>query len=335
MHYREYYKDGVLIHKVRRLPFFCPPINGYIFRKLIHEIYKKDGLDAIISASFFNEVQPPLDFPLIYDFVDDFEGWSDIYATAIERFGLKYILKLKKCIHTQIKHAAAVTAVADTLVKHAKEINPAINIYKIVNGVDAFFLNTSLEKRGYDFGKHSMVYLSLFERWGNFAKIFEATKMLKSIYPDIKLVLIGDGEPVPEAKKLVKTMGMEKHIIFMGYVPHEKVPDIVNGCEIAVSPLKKDVRMDSCFPITIIEYTALGKKIVSSDLDEVKLLNFPNIFLYDENKGIEELVNAIETAFNTNIDNYATRRLACNYTWEGIAQEFRNILRLVIVRRKE
>lgn len=32
--YVAYVKDGVMIHKVRRLPFFFPPINGHIPRLL-------------------------------------------------------------------------------------------------------------------------------------------------------------------------------------------------------------------------------------------------------------------------------------------------------------
>ena len=330
--YVAYIKDGIMVHKIRRLPFFFPPINHYMFRKLISQIFKRQGLDVVISESFFNELEPRFNLPLVYDLVDHHEAYLDTYAGSVERFGLKYILNLKKSVHDQIRHAVAVTAVSDILVDYARNINPTVGVYKVPNGVDSLFLKASLERSKARFGKHSMVYVSYFGKWANLPKLIQATKLLERSYADIKLVLVGDGPSILDAKKRVARMGLSGHVNFLGHVDREELMNIVSECEIALSPCKKDLVRDSAFPIKIIEYTALGKKIVSSNLEEVKLLRFPNIVLYDESKGVEELVNAIITAFNADMSERKIRKLGYKYTWKGIAKEFHNILEGVLVK---
>jgi len=331
--YAAHIKDGVVVHKIRRLPFFFPPINGYMFRQFLARLSKREGLDAIISASMSNELEPPFDLPLIYDFWDHQEIFWDMYAGPVSRFGMKHVLNQRKTIHTQVKHAGAATAVSDILVNYAKKINPDIPVYKIPNGVDSLFLETSLAPPQDKLGKYSMAYESVFGEYANLPKLIEATKLLKASYPDIRLMLAGDGVSVPAAKELVGSLGLSEQVTFLGRVPREKLPSIINRCEIGLCPFVKNLYTDSAFPIKIMEYTALGKRIVSSDLEEVKLLGFPNITLYDESKGVEQLANAIITAFNADTDQRGTRKLASRYTWRSIAQQFRGVLQEVVAQR--
>jgi len=330
----EYGADGVMVHKVPRLPFFFPPVNGCMFRKLVSQISEREGLDVIISATFLNEVEPPFDLPLVYDLWDHWEAYYDIFAGRLETFGVKYILNLRKSIHTQIKHAAAITAVSNVLVDYAKRINPDVPVYKIPNGVDTLFLDTPRATLRNEFGEYSMVYVGSFGGWSNLLKLIQATSLLTRICPAIKLVLVGEGPEIPGAKELVKSLRLTENVVFLGLVPREKVPGIINGCEIALCPRQKNLWGDSSFPIKVIEYTALGKKIVSSNVEEVTSLGFPNITLYDDSKGVEELANGIMTAFNTDIDQNETRKLAYRYTWKDMAQQFHSILQKTITQRK-
>jgi glycosyltransferase involved in cell wall biosynthesis len=334
LRYKAYIKDGVIVHKTRRLPFPFPPINGCMFKKFVSQISKREGLEAIISASFFNEFEPPFDLPLVYDLWDHFESFSNMYDGRVRRFGFRYIVNMKKCIRAQIKHAAAVTAVSDILVDYAKKINPNIPAYKILNGVGSLFLEASLEKSKNKLGKDSMVYVANFTEWANLPKLIQATRLVKTNYPDIKLVLVGDGPAVPGAKELVRNLGLSEHVHFVGHVEHEEVVSIISSCEIALCPFQKNLHTDAAFPIKIMEYTALGKKIVSSNLEEVKLLDFPNIVVYDESKGVEELANAIVKAFTADIDPSETRKYAYKYTWTVIAKQFQSVLREVVEQRK-
>lgn len=335
LRYISFVRDGVTVHKIRRLSFFFPLINRYMFRKLVSQICKREHLDVIVSESCINEVQPPSDLPLVYDLIDHNEAFGDIHLSGVNRFAYKYILQVKDTIHTQIKHAAAVTAVSNILVDYAKNINPNVPVYKIPNGVDPLFLEAPLERPPNMLGKYSMVYVSQFGEWANLPKIIEATSLLRRSHPDISLVLVGDGPAVPEAKQLVRKLGLSGSVTFLGWVEREEVLNIVGESAIALSPCKKDLYRDSAFPLKILEYTALGKKIVSSNLEEVGLLNFPNIILYDESKGVQELANGIITAFNTDIDQCEIRKLAFKYTWKDAANQFRGVIQKAIIAQRK
>lgn len=336
--YIAYIKDGIMIHTIRRLPFPFPPINRYMSKKLISQISARVGLDVIISGCFNNEVEPPFDLPLIYDLWDHNEAYlAEWESNILRRFALKYILNIRKSVHTQIKHAAVVTAVSNILVDYARKINPDIPVHKIPNGVDSLFLEAPLEARERRFGKHSMVYVSLFSQWTNLPKLIEATWLVKRGYPDIRLVLVGEGRGriISDAKQLVASLGLSEDVEFLGRLEREEIPSILNSCEIALCPFQKSLHTDAGFPVKIMEYTALGKKIVSSNLEEVKLLDFPNIVVYDESKGVEELANAIVKAFTADIDPSETRKLAYKYTWKGIAGQFQSVLRELVEQRKD
>jgi 1,2-diacylglycerol 3-alpha-glucosyltransferase len=328
--YETYNKDHIIIHKIRRLPFFFPPINSHIFKNVISRIIKQQGLDIIISESFFNEVEPSYNIPIIYDFVDNHEAYLNIYAKGLEKFGLNHVLNLKKTVKNQINHAKAVIVVSDILVKYTKHINPKVDVYKIPNGVDSLFINSQL-KTDLSFGDYSIVYLSTFTRWSNFPKVIRVINILKNKYPNIKLVVVGDGPSIPEAKTLVKQLKLSENVMFLGHINRNNVPEIVINCKISLSPLMKDLRSDSSFPITIMECTALGKVIVSSNLDEVVSLNFPNIVIYDESKGIEELVSKITEAFNMKINPLNIRSLTYKYSWESIAGEIHDLIEKIAI----
>jgi len=51
--YHKYIKEGVIIHKIRRLPFFFPPINKWLFKNQVRVIFKKFDVDMIISETYF------------------------------------------------------------------------------------------------------------------------------------------------------------------------------------------------------------------------------------------------------------------------------------------
>jgi hypothetical protein len=74
--------------------------------------------------------------------------------------------------------------------------------------------------------------------------------------------------------------------------------------------------------------------IVSSDIEEVKSLDFPNIVFYDDRGGVEELATAIIAAFNKDIDQQKTREHAYEYTWSRIATQYQKILEGVCTSRK-
>lgn len=320
--YEQYTKEGVIIHKIRRLPFFFPPINKWLFKNQIRVIFKKFNVDIIISETYFNETEPPLELPILYDISDDHEAFPEIYGSSIYKLACK-ILKVKKTINSQIKNSIAVIAVSENLVIYAKKIRKG-KIYKVTNGVEGWVIN---EKHLVG-EKHSLVYATNFGKWSEVYSLLYAIKKLKSEYPDIKLVLIGDGPEIPGAKETVKKLKLKENVNFLGRLnDRKKLFEEINKFEVCLNISEKNRFRDSASPMKVFEYSALGKKIVSTNLNEVKKLNFPNIYFYKKDKYGKHLVNAIKLAFDTEIDVKKTKDLVEKYSWENIIKRLLVIIK--------
>lgn len=312
---KEFKKDGVVVHKISRLPFFFPPINKLLFKIQIKRIFNENKLDIIISESYFNETEPPLELPLVYDLVDDHEAFIDIYGSKIYKFGCK-ILQVSKTINRQIKNSKLVTTVSNVLVNDLEKKGVVAN--KIPNGVSKKFLD--YKKENSSFKKNSLVYVSNFDSFSNLIVLIKAVNVLFRKYPDISLKLVGDGIELANAKKLVKRLNLSAVVEFSGWLESSKIPKILDISEICLIPFKKDKLTNSAFPIKIIEYLACGNKIVASDLDEVVNIKSPNIYINKESSDYKALSRTIAFALDNKFSKNINRSIAHRYSWEIIGK---------------
>ena len=198
----DYKKDGIIIHKIRRLPFFMPPINRSLFRKQVREINQKYKLDGIISQSFFNETEPPEELPLYFDYNDDYPMFAKIYGSLLYKFAYT-VLGVNKAIKEQLKRARAVFAVSSLLEDKASQLNP--RVFKIPNGVDDILIDIATTNQDTKFKKHSISYVSTFGRWSQILPLIDVVADMKHEFPDIHLTLVGDGSELLAARQLIKS----------------------------------------------------------------------------------------------------------------------------------
>jgi len=324
-----YKKEGIIVHKIIRCPLIFPWVNRLLFKKQIRSLFKNENIDIIISQSFFSEVEPPLDLPFIYDLNDDHQAFADIYGSRIYKLAYK-LLKVKKTIMNQIKNALAITTVSERLLKFAKN-NTNVSVYKIPNGVEKEFLKKQrINKNNYSIG-----YVSHFGEWSKLEELLYSIKDLKKKYPLIKLNLIGDGPEIANAKKIIKKLRLEKNIKLYGKVDNRKrVFEILNNCEICLNISDKNSFRDASSPIKVFEYSALGKKIISTKLKEVESLNFPNVYFWEGEK-IRGLTKKIEEVFHKKIGSKKIKKIMENYTWENLSKKLSKILKHEIKKIKE
>ncbi|MDI6641733.1 MAG: glycosyltransferase, partial [Elusimicrobiota bacterium] len=95
------------------------------------------------------------------------------------------------------------------------------------------------------------------------------------------------------------------------------VPDYFKAVDVGLLPFDKKGFTDSACPIKLLEYTAAGKPVVSTDLEEVKRMDFSNVILVKDNP--ESLAEGIKKALNSKveipkkIENYDINKLAKEY----------------------
>jgi len=78
--------------------------------------------------------------------------------------------------------------------------------------------------------------------------------------------IIGDGPARPALQAQAATLGIAERVRFAGLVPHEQVPDVVAGFDIALQPRS----VDYASPLKIFDYMAAGRAIVAPDQPNIR-----------------------------------------------------------------
>lgn len=81
---------------------------------------------------------------------------------------------------------------------------------------------------------------------------------------DIKLTIIGNGPLKESIKELIESKGLE-NVDLLGVIPHDKLPDILNRCEIFVLPSLYEGN-----PKTLLEAMAAGLPVIATNIEGVK-----------------------------------------------------------------
>lgn len=79
-------------------------------------------------------------------------------------------------------------------------------------------------------------------------------------YPDMKLLMIGEGELKEAALEAARRLNITDHVIFDNF--RQDVPAVLNGVDIYCLP-----SLWEGFPIGVLEAMAMGKAVIASDVD--------------------------------------------------------------------
>ena len=89
--------------------------------------------------------------------------------------------------------------------------------------------------------------------------LIEAAQYICAKFPQVKFVLIGDGEKRAEFESKVSELGLQHKFLFLG--SRENVPEILACCDMAVLPSHAEG-----FSNALLEYMAMGLPTVATDV---------------------------------------------------------------------
>lgn len=175
-------------------------------------------------------------------------------------------------------------------------------------------------------------FIGSFGAWHGVEVLAEAFGVLIGQYPDYRprviLLLIGDGQKMPEVRANLARYQVADNAILTGLVPQEEGPHYLAACDILVSPHipTPDGRRFFGSPTKLFEYMAMGKGIVASDLDQIGAVLKHNhtawmVTPYDINglaAGLKTLIDDVE--LRTRLGQAARQEVLTHYTWEQHTQ---------------
>jgi glycosyltransferase involved in cell wall biosynthesis len=148
---------------------------------------------------------------------------------------------------------------------------------------------------------------------------------------NLKLMIVGDGDYLPEAKNLVQSLRLEPYVIFTGAVDYEKVADYINAGDILLLPT---IRQEG-LPLVIIEAMACGKPVVASNIGgNSDALEHEKTGLLIQPGSIEEAVKSLErlldnAEFFRQIARNALNEVKQRFSKEGMIQGIEQVLKNV------
>lgn len=154
----------------------------------------------------------------------------------------------------------------------------------------------------------------------------ELSKIKKS-HPNIKLLIVGDGDAEEDLKKIIKSKNLENTVIMTGRMPFEDIPQLIASADICLLPAYNNEIMRDIVPIKIYEYLAMHKPVIATKLPGViKEFGVNNGVIYVDRpeyvlkKAIEQSMSDIKS------NNLKASKFISCFSWDNIVTRFEKIL---------
>lgn len=143
-------------------------------------------------------------------------------------------------------------------------------------------------------------------------------------FPDMKLLMIGEGELKEAALEAARRLNITDHVIFDNF--RQDVPAVLNGVDIYCLP-----SLWEGFPIGVLEAMAMGKAVIASDVDGTReaVTDGDNGILVPA-KNSETLAAAIvklakDKTLRTQLQQRAMDTIRSKYTVSGMTRQIEKI----------
>jgi len=95
--------------------------------------------------------------------------------------------------------------------------------------------------------------------------LIEAIKLVKRTKSDIRLLMAGDGPLLPKIHKMINKYHLMDDVKFLGKMPLEKIPLLINSSSMCVLPSLKEG-----MPFALLEAMACGKPVIGSNISGIR-----------------------------------------------------------------
>jgi glycosyltransferase involved in cell wall biosynthesis len=165
-------------------------------------------------------------------------------------------------------------------------------------------------------------FVGTFGPWHGVLALAEAIKLMP-LEARVRFLLVGSGVLRVEVERILREAGALQRVILTGAVEHERVPQLLDACDVLASPHVPLEDGSEFFgsPTKLFEYMAMGKGIVASRLGQIgEVLADEETALLVEPGDARELSEAILRLTNSrqlreSLGAAARREASARHTW--------------------
>ncbi len=172
---------------------------------------------------------------------------------------------------------------------------PADKIEVIYNGIDLSRFPDDCDKAklrkslGFEEDKTLVGIIARLDPIKNHAVLIESISLLKEQFPDIQLIIVGEGPMQKELQELVNELNLEDYVVFTGL--RKDVPRILMALDLFVLPSTMEA-----MSVTLLEAMSASLPVVATDVGGNKEVVVPHVTgELVPPKDAEQLAGAIES----------------------------------------
>lgn len=226
---------------------------------------------------------------------------------------------LKEIEENLFRKADLVIVSAEKLLENKRQFNE--NTFIIRHGVDyplfrrALDETTTIPAALANLPKPIIGFHGLLADWVD----FELLKKTAEHFKNGSVVLIG--KIAVDAERKIKILDDVKNVHFPGRQPYAELPNYCKGFDVALNPFTINDLTLAANPLKVREYLAAGLEVVSTDIPEVRILDFCRI---GENHA--DFIRQIEEALANPPSKTAVSESVRAESWEARIDELRAIM---------
>ncbi len=283
---------------------------------LIYERYALGNVAGVLAARRFGI---PLFLEMNSPLADERQESGGLTFPRIARRVESYVTRRADCVFTVSEVLRAKLLAAGV---------PAERVVAAHNAVDPQRFDRSLSsaaaKHRLNLGQRPVIGFTGFVRgWHRVDRLVEVIAQRPSMLSQAQLLIVGDGDAVPELRVLAAARGVADRLTITGVVQRADLARYIAAFDIAIQPGSPAYAS----PLKLFEYMAMEKAIIMPDLPSIREVVRPDVeallFRHDSDAELAAAVQALleNGALRQRLGRAAYARLVSQgYTWERNAE---------------
>jgi glycosyltransferase involved in cell wall biosynthesis len=111
----------------------------------------------------------------------------------------------------------------------------------------------------------TLLYTGILKHNRGLDTVIRGVSVLRDAIPDIKLLIVGNGEARDSLVRVVRELGLERYVRFEGWVDYETFPQYIRRTDVCVIPHPSTEHINTTVPNKLFEFMYLSKPLIVSD----------------------------------------------------------------------
>jgi glycosyltransferase involved in cell wall biosynthesis len=261
---------------------------------------------------------------------------GDVYVNPEQGYDFPTRWYVRPPLRWTLRHAGALTAITEDCRQHALRAGaPSESVHLVFNGTDLRRFSPAPGGKAVDprYGPQ-MVFAcrQLFPRKG-IRFLIEAAALLTPRFPELRVVVAGDGFERPELLKLAESLGIADRVTFLGWVPNSDLPPYYRAAAISVIP-----SLEEGFGIPAAEAMGCETPVVASDaggLPEVVEHGVTGLIApRGDSRALADAMATLlaDSSLRAQMGRAGRERALRLFDWDRTAEQFEQIYAMVMAR---